>query len=64
LEDKWRVVINPIIICYKNETWGATNRPPLTVMNSPLPNVDYKTSFDLPDELVIKGYGKSSYDID
>lgn len=64
LEDKWRVVINPIIICYKNETWGATNRPPLTVRNSPLPNVDYKTSFDLPDELVIKGYGQSSYDID
>lgn len=64
LEDKWRVVINPIIICYKNENWGATNRPPLTVMNSPLPNVDYKSTFSLPDELVIKGYGTSSYDID
>jgi len=64
LEDKWRVVINPIIICYKNEIWGDNNRPPLTVMNSPLPNVDYKTSFDLPDELVIKGYGQSSYDVD
>lgn len=57
LEDKWRVQINPILICYKNEynlrpsqqnglaqltpansSWHHPNRPPLPVMNSPIPS--------------------------
>lgn len=64
LEDKWRVTINPIIVCYKNETWGDPNRPPLTVANSPLPNVPYRDYYDLPEELSNRNYGDSPYDID
>lgn len=50
-EDRWRVVINPIVVCYRNEyakkasggidwtksLWTSPNRPPLPVFNSPLP---------------------------
>lgn len=52
-EDRWRVTINPIVICYRNEydmsklktkglspensLWTSPNRPPLPVFNSPLP---------------------------
>lgn len=52
-EDRWRVVINPIVICFRNEynmdnlaeqglsprnsLWTDPNRPPLPVFNSPLP---------------------------
>lgn len=52
-EDRWKVVINPIVVCYRNEynlknlstkglsaensLWTSPNRPPLPVFNSPLP---------------------------
>lgn len=50
-EDRWRVTINPIVVCYRNEydldngkglskdnsLWTSPNRPPLPVFNSPLP---------------------------
>lgn len=52
-EDRWRIVINPIVVCYRNEydmrnlatkglaptnsLWTSPNRPPLPVFNSPLP---------------------------
>lgn len=53
LEDRWKVTINPILVCYKNEyqqkisgsliqpqnsTWTSSNRPKLPVMNSPIPD--------------------------
>ena len=53
LEDRWKIQINPIIVCYKNEynvnnyvgyrlneknsTWTSKNRPRLTLKNSPVP---------------------------
>ena len=53
LEDKWRIQINPLVICYKNEyrrqgangyrlssansTWTNENRPRLTLRNSSIP---------------------------
>ena len=58
LEDRWKVTINPILICYKNEysrkisglltqpansTWTSVNRPKLPVMNSPIPDKAYQT---------------------
>lgn len=52
-EDRWRITINPIVVCYRNEynmnqlsikglspensLWTSPNRPPLPVFNSPLP---------------------------
>ncbi len=56
LEDRWKVTINPILVCYKNEyqrkfsgsliqpqnsTWTSPNRPKLPVMNSPIPDQAY-----------------------
>lgn len=57
-EDRWRVVINPIVVCFRNEynmanlaerglspgnsLWTSPNRPPLPVFNSPLPLDDEK----------------------
>lgn len=58
LEDRWKITINPIIVCYKNEyqrkysgaliqpqnsTWTNQNRPKLPVMNSPIPDSAYET---------------------
>lgn len=58
LEDRWKVTINPILVCYKNEyqrkfsgsliqpqnsTWTSSNRPKLPVMNSPIPDQAYHT---------------------
>lgn len=53
MEDRWRITINPIVVCYRNEydmlkarmtgmtsgssLWTSPNRPPLPVFNSPLP---------------------------
>ena len=41
LEDKWRVQINPILICYKNEE--AWDNPPLPIYNSQIPDLVIKT---------------------
>ena len=51
LEDKWRITINPIIICYKNEKdWGIN--PDIPIQNSPIPNTILEQgSFDCPKEL-------------
>ena len=53
VEDKWKITINPILICYKNEysrkfqgaliqelnsDWTSKNRPKLPVYNSPIPD--------------------------
>ena len=61
LEDRWKVSINPILVCYKNEykrkfsgalvqpqnsTWTSPNRPQLPVVNSPIPNKAYSTIVD------------------
>ena len=73
LEDKWRININPIVICYKNEynrnydgeivsTWTDPNRPPLPVMNSPIPDQAWETiknsngKVDIPEILDDLGY--------
>lgn len=83
LEDKWRITINPIIVCYKNEymqkfsgtliqplnsTWDNENKPPLPVMNSPIPELAYQTIIDRNGEVVIPdiltNLGYNSGDID
>lgn len=61
LEDRWKVTINPILVCYKNEyqrkfsgsliqpqnsTWTSPSRPQLPVMNSPIPDQAYQTILD------------------
>ena len=53
LEDRWKVTINPIVVCYKNEykknigsyifnpnnsDWTDPNRPRIPVKNSPIPD--------------------------
>ena len=58
LEDRWKITINPILVCYKNEyqrkfagpliqdynsTWTDKNRPKLPVMNSPIPDKAYQS---------------------
>ena len=58
LEDRWKITINPINICYKNEytkkyqgalvqpqnsTWTSPNRPKLPLVNSPIPDKAYLT---------------------
>lgn len=78
LEDRWKITINPILVCYKNEgqiwkkdgksNWTNPNRPPLTIMNSPIPN-DARIQIqrdegnvEIPPVLTNLGY--SSNDID
>ena len=70
LEDRWKVTINPILICYKNEgktwqgksSWTSQNRPPLTIKNSPIPDDALETIDEnnqeivIPDELWDLGY--------
>jgi hypothetical protein len=51
LEDRWKITINPIIVCYKNEskfvnnfrisTWENSNKPKLPIYNSPIPEQVY-----------------------
>lgn len=68
LEDKWNVVINPILVCYKNEykrmlsdtlitpinsTWANSNLPPLTVANSPIPDQVYEYLLNTEGKLEI-----------
>lgn len=61
LEDKWKININPILICYKNEysrlyensTWVRSKRgdnvPKFAIYNSPIPNIIVdKNSIELP----------------
>lgn len=65
LEDKWRVTINPIIVCYKNEyqrkiegslfqpensTWTDKNKPKLPILNSPI-----------PDEALVEGISEEEF---
>ena len=69
LENKWRININPIVVCYKNEKyWTSPNRPMLPVMNSPIPDKAYSTivgnngEVEIPETLLDLGY--TSADID
>lgn len=69
LENKWRININPIVVCYKNEKyWTSSNRPMLPVMNSPIPDKAYSTivnnngEVEIPEILLDLGY--TSADID
>ena len=68
LEDKWRISINPILICYKNETWIDPNRPKLPVMNSPIPDKAYRSilnksgEVEIPDVLYNLGYSDKDMD--
>ena len=58
LEDRWKITINPILVCYKNEyqrkfsgpliqpqnsSWTNPSRPKLPVINSPIPDKAYYT---------------------
>ena len=77
LEDTWKITINPIIVCYKNEqqlvqedgkyryesTWTSPNRPKLPVINSPIPDeVKTKLSIAFPPELTDRGYTGNDID--
>lgn len=77
LEDTWKITINPILVCYKNEqqltqengiyeyksTWTSPNKPKLPVMNSPIPDeVRTEDNIEFPPELIGRGY--TQYDID
>lgn len=68
LEDRWKININPILICYKNESWVDPNRPPLTIKNSPVPNDALKEinknngRVMIPDELWDLGYTADDMD--
>ena len=60
LEDRWKITINPILVCYKNEGkvwkgegWNNPNRPPLTIMNSPIPNDALETIEENNQEIMI-----------
>ena len=68
LEDKWRVQINPLEVCYCNEyndnkfsnsTWLNNNNkliPPLSIFNSPIPQEIIKNnSFILPKDGAYNG---------
>ena len=69
LEDRWRISINPIVVCYKNENrWSTPNKPRLPVMNSPIPERAYENiakfgQVELPPTLLDLGYN-ASIDID
>ena len=66
LEDRWRININPILVCYKNEKW--TNRPKLPIMNSPIPTRAYETIagkdgiVEIPEILTNLGYTPDDMD--
>lgn len=76
LEDRWKITINPIIVCYKNEgklwkgesSWTSPNRPPLTIKNSPIPNDALEEINEnngrvmIPDELWDLGYTADDMD--
>lgn len=86
MEDSWHCVVNPIVVCYRNEydlktsqgdlsdgntLWQSPSRPPLTVLNSPLPpDADGNTIFpsgeigedDFPEVLTDLGYGIADLD--
>lgn len=76
LEDRWKITINPIIVCYKNEgklwkgesSWTSPNRPPLTIKNSPVPNDALEEINEnngrvmIPDELWDLGYTADDMD--
>lgn len=86
LEDRWKIQINPIIVCYKNEykvnnyvgyrlkeensTWTSTNRPRLTLRNSPVPKKTLESiknrngNVEIPDELINLGYSGADMDTD
>ena len=79
LEDRWKISINPILVCYKNEgqvwkgkeysTWTNSNRPPLTIMNSPIPNdarinIAYNEgNVEIPSILSELGYSAADVDL-
>ena len=68
LEDKWRININPIIVCYKNEDWTDSNKPKLPLMNSPIPDKAYEKiinaggNVEIPKVLTDLNYTESDYD--
>ena len=63
LEDRWRISLNPILICYKNEAkWD--NKPRIPLGNSPVPTQDYKSSCELPPVLTNIGYTEDDLDTD
>ena len=65
IENKWKITINPILACYKNESnWTSPNRPKLPLMNSPIPDVIYENGgvIDLPSILTDLGYTTSDLD--
>jgi len=83
LEDKWRININPLLVCYKNEysqklpgvlirpensTWKNPNRPPLPIINSPIPDKALaaiskkENSVDIPEVLTNLGYSAADMD--
>ena len=75
LEDRWKITINPILVCYKNEGkvwkgegWNNPNRPPLTIRNSPIPNdaleviKENNQEIMIPDVLWDLGYRYSDMD--
>ena len=68
LEDKWRITINPILVCYKNEIWNNPNRPKLPVMNSPIPDKAWEAitlnngEVEIPEVLTNLGYNVSDID--
>ena len=55
IEDKWKVTINPIIVCYKNEYSSESDFNPklsLPIYNSPIPNeIKTKDELGLPNNL-------------
>ena len=68
VEDRWKITINPIIVCYKNEKPWNNNKPRLPIMNSPIPAKTYETivakggNIDIPTE-VLKDYEASDIDL-
>lgn len=69
LEDKWRININPILVCYKNETWNHSSKPKLPVMNSPIPDKAFEnirknnSEVDIPDVLLDLEYDVNDMDL-
>ncbi len=79
LEDRWKITINPILVCYKNEgnysngtfttNWTDVNRPKLPVMNSPIPNrafeniKDKQGQVNIPPVLSDLGYTANDMDL-
>lgn len=78
VEGKWKVSINPIVVCYRNEynmskykekglsednsLWTSPNRPPLPVFNSPLP-VDENGEYILENGLTDEDWPQELTDI-